>query len=516
MQHSQSNILLIQLDQLSASKLECYENKVAISPHISRLANQGLVFERAYSNFPLCAPSRFSMLAGRLASHIGVYDNGSEFAASIPTINHFLRAQGYQTCLVGKMHFVGPDQLHGYETRLTTDIYPADFGWTGDWTEVTQKHSNNMLSFTQAGVCLRNPQMEYDEEVTHHAERKLFDLARSDDSRPFFLTVSMTHPHDPYQCSQEIWDLYRHDDIDMPAVSSLPEDLDDPYSKRLRLQYGLDSGELTEDMIRIARHAYYGSVSYADEQIGKILRVLNQTGLDKNTVVVITSDHGDLLGERGLWYKKSFFEDSVRVPLIISGPEIKPGRVSQPVSLIDLAPTFNHIAGFKDGASHSDNPDISANLEGDNLLDIAQGTYPDRQVYSENLAEGAMAPIVMVCGTRFKYIASGLDPEQLFDLQTDPQERNNIATDPDQQDTLSTMRKFCADMWNLDRLNQQVIESQNQRLFIKSVLGPEASFQWDFEPSDQAAPHCLRPNQTYNEWAYNNVIGLNSNPARKS
>jgi len=514
MGNTQPNILLIQLDQLAASKLECYGNEICITPNISRLAEQGLVFERAYSNFPLCAPSRFSMLSGRLASHIGVYDNGSEFAASVPTINHFLRAQGYQTCLVGKMHFVGPDQLHGYETRLTTDIYPADFGWTGDWTEVTQKHSNNMLSFTRAGVCRRNPQMEYDEEVTYHTERKLFDLARCQDTRPFFLTVSMTHPHDPYQCLRQDWDLYRHDDIDMPAVSDLPESSDDPYSQRLRTQYGLNSGEMTNELIRIARHGYYGSVSYADRQIGKMLDVLAQTGLDKNTVIVITSDHGDMLGERGLWYKKSFFEDSVRVPLIISGLGVQSGRAALPVSLIDLAPTLHAIASTGENKERESYSDVLENLEGDNLLDLVGSTDRERLVYSENLAEGAMAPIVMVCGERYKYIRSGVDPEQLFDLHIDPLELSNIASDSTQANVLSKMREHCDRMWDLNELNEQVINSQNQRLFIKSVVGAETSFQWDFNPADQATSHYLRADRTYNEWAYDDVIGLDSNPKK--
>ena len=508
------NILLIQLDQLTASRLECYGNNICITPNISNLANRGVVIERAYSNFPLCAPSRFSMLAGRLASNIGIYDNGSEFPSSVPTINHFMRALGYQTSLVGKMHFVGADQLHGYESRLTTDIYPADFGWTGDWTEVTQKHSNDIRSFTQAGVCLRNPQMEYDEEVTHRTQRKLFDLARGRDQRPFFVTVSFTHPHDPYQCRQEHWDLYRHQDIDMPAVSIYSDTLDDPYSERLRTQYGLNKTPLSEQMIRTARHAYYGSISYADAQIGKVLETLGQTGLQKNTIVIVTSDHGDMLGERELWYKKSFFEDSVRVPLIISGPDIRPSRVSTPVSLLDLAPTLNAL-GDPAGTTLAGHPSaaaMAAELEGDNLLEIMDSARPDRTIYAENLAEGAMAPIVMACDKQYKYICSGIDPEQLFDLEGDPSELNNVAADPSYSAAIATMRTRARDTWDLESLNQQVLKSQNQRLFIRSVTAIDTGFDWDFRPADQAAEQCLRADRSYNEWAYDDVIGLQKQP----
>ena len=224
MKNNRPNILVIQADQLAVKMLGAYGNPIARTPHIDSLAETGTLFESAYTNFPLCAPSRFSMMSGQLASNIGAYDNGAEFASAVPTFAHYLRAAGYQTSLVGKMHFVGADQLHGFEQRLTTDIYPADFNWTGDWSEAQPGHANNKVTFDGAGVCLRNVQMEYDEEVSHRARAKLYDLARGNDYRPFLLFTSFTHPHDPYQCLQEHWDRYRHDDIDLPGVAALPID----------------------------------------------------------------------------------------------------------------------------------------------------------------------------------------------------------------------------------------------------------------------------------------------------
>jgi choline-sulfatase len=300
------NILVIQADQLNPDMLGAYRNLIAKTPYIDSLAESGTVFESAYSNFPLCAPSRFSMMSGQLATKIGAYDNAAEFPSAIPTFAHYLRAMNYQTSLVGKMHFVGADQLHGFEQRLTTDIYPADFNWTGDWTETQLGHSNNELSFSQAGICLRNVQMEYDEEVCHRAERKLYELARGNDDRPFMLFTSFSHPHDPYQCLQQHWDRYRHDDIDMPKVASISEDDMDPYSKRLRAQYGLENFQVDEEQVRICRHAYYGSVSYLDDLVGKLLSVLRSTGLADNTVIVFTSDHGDGMGAHR-WNQKSLF-----------------------------------------------------------------------------------------------------------------------------------------------------------------------------------------------------------------
>ena len=130
----QPNILILMADQLTSGALPTYGNRVAKTPHIDGLAAAGVVFDSFYCNSPLCAPSRFSFLAGQLPSKIGAYDNAAEYPAQVPTFAHYLRRAGYQTALAGKMHFCGPDQLHGFEDRLTTDIYPSDFGWTPDWS----------------------------------------------------------------------------------------------------------------------------------------------------------------------------------------------------------------------------------------------------------------------------------------------------------------------------------------------------------------------------------------------
>jgi choline-sulfatase len=342
--NSRPNILVIQADQLAAKYLGAYQNPIASTPHIDSLAANGAVFDSAYTNFPLCAPSRFSMMSGQLASTIGAYDNGAEFTSSTPSFAHYLRNLDYQTCLVGKMHFVGADQLHGFEQRLTTDIYPADFGWTGDWTEVRPSFANDVVTFTDAGVCLRNVQLEYDDEVCHRARRKIYDLARANDERPFLLFTSLTHPHDPFQCRPEHWQRYRHDDIDMPVVNTAQEDMD-PYSLRLLAQYSLQGNPPTEEQVRVVRHAYYGAISYVDDIVGELIEVLKETGLYDNTVIMLTTDHGEMLGEHGLWYKKSFFEEACRIPLIVSHPQIEQRRIGANVSLVDLLPTLLEIAG---------------------------------------------------------------------------------------------------------------------------------------------------------------------------
>src|SRR5215213_1215028 len=189
------NILFIVADQLSAPFLPAYGHRLVKTPHIDALASRGIVFENAYSPSPLCAPARAALMSGLLPSDSGVYDNAAEFASAIPTFAHYLRLQGYRTCLSGKMHFVGPDQLHGFEERLTTDIYPADFGWTPDYRKPGERIDwwyHNMGSVTGAGVAEITNQMEYDDEVAFLATQKLYDISRHADSarRPWCLTVS--------------------------------------------------------------------------------------------------------------------------------------------------------------------------------------------------------------------------------------------------------------------------------------------------------------------------------------
>src|SRR5215216_5607218 len=214
------NILFIVADQLSAPFLPAYGHRLVKTPHIDALASRGIVFENAYSPSPLCAPARAALMSGLLPSNSGVYDNAAEFASAIPTFAHYLRLQGYRTSLSGKMHFVGPDQLHGFEERLTTDIYPADFGWTPDWDHPSERVDwwyHNMDSVVGAGVAEATNQLRYDDEVGHHAIRALHDVAPRDDGRPFLLVASFTHPHDPYVTRRHLWDRYDGVEIPMPV-----------------------------------------------------------------------------------------------------------------------------------------------------------------------------------------------------------------------------------------------------------------------------------------------------------
>lgn len=489
---NQPNILFIMADQMSALALGAYGNPVAKTPHLQSLADNGVVFQNTYCNSPLCAPSRASMLTGKLPSQIRAFDNAADFPSSTPTFIHYLRHMGYRTCLSGKMHFAGPDQLHGFEERLTTDIYPADFGWTCDWKRpVHDRFSwyHNMQSVTEAGACIRSNQLDFDEEVYHRAVRWIYDHARIDDQRPFCLTVSFTHPHDPYNITPKYWDLYDPKDIDSLYTEPIPLASLDPHSRRVARICGLDPDAITRGQVLNARRAYYGAISYIDEQVGKLLQTLSATGMADNTVIVFTSDHGDMLGERGLWYKMTFFEWSARVPLIISAPgRFRPKTIDRNVSLLDIFPTLVDMGG---GPSR---PVPAESAQTSSLVPLLEGAgTPGRDpVVAEYLAEGAVAPCFMVLKDRCKYIFSDPDPPMLFDLETDPSERVNLAGNPGCRALEKELHAEVERRWDRNRIKQDVIANQRQRRIVFEAQSRGRHTPWDYQPLEDASRQYMR------------------------
>ncbi|MES1972115.1 MAG: choline-sulfatase [Pseudomonadota bacterium] len=480
------NILILMADQMAPSALAAYGNRVVRTPTIDRLAATGVVFDSAYCNSPLCAPSRFSFLSGLLPSRIGGYDNACEFPADRPTIAHHLRHRGYRTILAGKMHFVGPDQLHGFEERLTTDIYPADFAWTPDWTRFEDRPSwyHSMDSVLTAGPCVRTNQLDYDEEVTFTTRRKLFEIARGSDDRPFFMVMSLTHPHDPFAIPRRYWDLYDDAEIALPRIT-IPIGQQDPHSLRLRHVCGLDLDAVTDDQVRAARHAYYGAISFVDEQIGSVLETLADTGLAEDTIILLIGDHGEMLGERGLWYKMNFFEGGARIPMIVAAPgRFAPRRVAEGVSLVDLLPTLIDLAGGDDDtATPRDGTSLMPHLAGEQGPDLVLGEY---------LGEGAIAPIVMIRRGPFKFIHSPADPDQLFDLSADPDELVNLALSPGHADTLADFRREVAARWDLARIEAEVLASQARRRLVAAAMAEGKRTSWDYQPRRDAAQEYVR------------------------
>jgi len=471
------NILVIQLDQMTPGALPPYGHPLVKAPHIAGLAADGVVFENAYCNFPLCVPSRMSMLAGRYTSAIRQWDNAVELPAAVPTLAHYLRSADYHTVLCGKMHFIGPDQMHGFNERITTDIYPANFAWTPDWVigERYRPTGINPRAVIEAGVCARSLQIDFDDEVEHAGIQKIYDLARFNKGSPFLLWVSFTHPHSPFVTTQKYWDLYDHDEIDMPKVDPISIEDQDAMSRMLHYGHAQDLLTITDDHVRNARHAYYGMTSYMDDKVGRILAALGEMDLAENTVVVLTADHGEMLGERGGWFKQYFYEPSIGVPLIVRAPgRFKPGRVSELVSLVDLLPTFMNIA------SNGDAPEPASPLDGHSLTRLLGDGDPDwdNKVISEYTGEGVSAPCRMVRRDNYKYIYTHGQPPLLYDLRFDPLELENLSGHPDVSDVEASLAMELMDNYNPEVVNKACIQSQKERRFITEATNGRPSWAY--------------------------------------
>jgi choline-sulfatase len=270
---------------------------------------------------------------------------------------------------------------------------------------------------------------------------------------------------------------------------------------RVLHQHGFADANVPDEAIARARRAYCGSVSYIDDQVARLLAALEESGQAENTIIIFTSDHGEMLGERGLWLKKTFFEPALRVPLIIAAPSnfadglVVGGRVSTPVSLLDLLPSFAAIA--HGGEWH----DAVDDLDGDSLLNIAKQPEHDRPIYAELLSEGILAPIFMIRRDGFKLITSKGDPDLLYDLTADPDEQNNLAKDPAHQERLMALKQEADAKWDSDDLVKKIVLSQKRRRLVLNAHAIGIPPSWDFDTGAEDDARYYRGDGNYNDWA---------------
>lgn len=484
------NILMIMADQLSAPVLPFHGNTAVKAPHLQKLAERSAVFDNAYCNFPLCAPARFSLLAGQYATRIGAFDNACEFQAATPTLPYYLAREGYKTILAGKMHFVGPDQKHGFEERLTTDIYPADFGWVADWQEGEfsfYSPGHNLSTVDESGSCYRSLQLDYDEEVEATSIQRLYDLAREGEAeQPFFMCVSFTHPHPPYHIPPEYLDRYDPAQINLPIVGDMPMAERDMLSQWIQYSHGLDKAGASDEQIRRARHAYYAMTSYIDDKVGRLLETLDRAGFADNTVVVFTTDHGDMLGERGMWFKRVFFDWSAKVPLLIAPPgSQRQRRIPQPASHVDLLPTLMDIATGGQARAWVEP------IDGRSLLPLVMtgDEAGVAEAFSEYTAEGVTGPCCMLRRGRWKYVYTHGHPDQLFDMAADPNELRNVASI--EADRCAELKAAVLARWDPGAITARVLSSQARRKFINEL--PDAIQPvWDYQAGSDDTKRFVR------------------------
>ena len=462
------NVLVVMADQLVPFLTGPYGDPVAQTPSLDALARDGVRFDAAYTPYPLCSPARAAFVTGDYASRHGCYDNAAVLPADVPTVAHHLTLAGYDTVLSGKMHFVGPDQLHGFARRLTTDVYPAAMDWVptqdAEGRFVRGGHARSYVP-PRVGVVPWSKFLAYDEETHFRA----LEYLRLEPREPFFLVVSYHHPHDPFQVTQELWDLY--DGVEIPIPKTPAEIEYSAMDRWANEAHETDSVDLRDpDNLRTLRRAYYALVTYVDRKVGELLEAVPD-----DTLVVFTSDHGDMLAERAMVQKRCFYEWSARIPLLVRFPD---GRragtaVAEPVSLLDLAPTILDWCGVPDRLP----------MDGSSL--DASG----RTVFSEYHVEKVRAPCFMARRGSWKYVYVHGHDEQLFDLDADPGEWTNLAgAEPD---VAGALRAAILTRFDPEAIARSGEESVRRRDLIARAMTITGT-RWDHQPVFDATKQYVR------------------------
>ena len=476
------NLLLIMSDEHAPQFSGAYGHALVQTPNMDRLAHEGVLFERAYCNSPVCVPSRMSFMTGRYVHQIETWDNASPLSSEIPTWAHLLRAVGYDVVLAGKQHFIGADQLHGFRAQLARDLHAELNHPISDWSAGTPAAAAPWPAPAQAGAG-STEEIETDDAVEAAALAYLRDPARRD--APWVLNASFIAPHFPFIVPQRFWDRYPVDKIDLPVIPPGHLEGQHPVYQRIRSNFGLVN--YPQEQVRRARAGYYGLITYLDEKIGRLIAALDETGQRDNTLVVYCSDHGEMAGEHGLWRKSNFYEHSARIPLIMSWPGRLPSghRVSQVVSLVDLTATLVEAAGASS----------TGLLDGDSLLGLARGSddsWKD-EAFSELHANGIARPIAMLRRGRYKLNYSLDDAPELYDLVADPGELRDLASDPDYRAIADDLRARLLAHWNPVELERKVRQSQRARRLIRSAeTGQSADREiWRETEPMRAPPYAL-------------------------
>jgi choline-sulfatase len=433
------NILFLLSDEHSFRFMghipEANGGEPAHTPVFDRLAAQGTVFTDAYCQMPLCTPSRLCILTGRQVREAGAWYNESVLRPGLTTIPQVLAAAGYETCLVGKMHLGGRRQLAGFQHRPYGDLT----GKTGhQWEPLDDERRHSIRARTaHVGVTEIPESLIQDEIVAHETVAFLREHQHVHPDRPWFLCASFSRPHFPLTAPRRHYDRYWPDRVTEPRVPAAGDAYDHPMSVGMRRGFQADA--ISADEMMRARAAYFACVSYLDEIIGDLLLRLNRDGLLDNTIVVYTTDHGEMAGEHGVWWKNGWYEACTRVPLIFSLPEQrraqKPSRTCDiPVGLIDLLPTFCALVGVEAPGS----------LDGIDLSPVIHGTgdIPHRPIYCDALNPrwGEGTEFRMIRWRQFKYVRFRSAPPLFFDLEQDPGEQYNLVARGAAGATLSALR----------------------------------------------------------------------------
>jgi len=440
------NVLILISDQHSKFHLGCYGDPLVRTPNLDRLAATGRRFDSAYCPAPLCVPSRMSFMTSRRPSANRVWTNGHILSSAIPTWAHAMGAAGYETALIGRMHFVGPEQRHGFERRPVGEysaVHPgADRLGAPQFRQLPASTSGQARVSVEMAGTGRTTYQAFDETIAAATCKYLEEQAGQGDGRPFAAVAGFVLPHCPFVAPEELFDYY-YGRVEVPQMSAEERRREPPAVTAYKRSRGI-LDPLPPERIRVARAAYYGMCEYFDQQIGHVLHTLEETGLARDTLVVYTSDHGEMAGEHGMWWKSSYYEGSAGVPLVARLPGVVPEGSSSGVicNLMDVGPTLVEMSGSEPMRA----------VDGHSLWTELQGkpdaSRPDRTFVEHGPTRGD-APSRMVRQGRWKlYKYHDETPPVLVDLETDPEELCDLGAGPDMAEVREELLRSLYDGWD--------------------------------------------------------------------
>ena len=454
------NILFIESDQHNPAVMGCSGDTVIRTPNLDALAARGVVFDNSYCASPICVPSRASMLTGRHPYRNRVWTNSQILSSGIPTFAHAFGAAGYRPVQIGRMHFNGPDQLHGFTERFIGDHSPNHLGSDEvDHGGLKGTQGPNRISLKLSGHGL-NAYQVHDEKVTARTVEFLDDHANSNaNDAPFCLSVGFMLPHQPFVATKEDFDSYRGK-VPPPKNPMAFKDETHPYLKWWKSHAGLE--DVTDEEVERCRTAYYGLVTRLDALLGDIFGALERHGLLDDTLIIYTADHGEQIGEKGLWWKQTFYEDAVKVPAIVSWPARLPQgvHIDRVTSQLDLNATMLDAAGapaLPSSVGRSLLPLISDPAFA-GWHDIAFSEYctePGDPAHSDG---DRIWQNRMVREGDWKLIYYRGMPSQLFNLADDPDEMNDLIDAPEHAGVAQRLTGLVLDDWDPEWVDAQIRE----------------------------------------------------------
>lgn len=486
MTQGRPNILYIMSDQHAARVMGCAGDSAADTPNLDRLAQSGIRFSRAYCPSPVCLPSRMSMLTGQRPYEQECWTNDDILDSGRPTWLHGLGAAGYRPVLAGRMHSLGPDQLRGYADRLIGDHSPA---WPGVARKSLGALAKTSGPFVESIIRSGSGQNSYqvmDTDVLGASVAFLKDHAASGTQDPFCLTASFMLPHPPYVA--DVDDFAAVKDSVRPPKHPDPPANEHPWISQWREAKGLET--VTKDDVHRARCGYYGLVRQLDRFVGTLLETLEEIDATENTLVIYVSDHGDHLGERGLFWKHTFFEESVKVPLILSWPAVIPAgqTCADPVETGGLGNTILSLVGARTlpNATMKSFADKIGPGSKDQKTDDPHPIFieyctDDLPAWAEGFAVQQRAVIL----ANYKFVYAHGFPDQLYDLESDPDELSNIAKCKVQADRVTRMRNLVLGDWNPESVAAKIAHRRADKVVLKSwaeSTHPEETYRWPLDP----------------------------------